>query len=116
MSARAFIAFLRCEATQAEERAIALRTVAANIESHASAEGKHTKSISTLLVASHNMRDPSGLTHLAMPQQMRLEKRQSASRGVIPIALNDSIQPILCTSRRITSASRTAIRKSQREK
>jgi hypothetical protein len=45
MSARAFIAFLRCEAKQAEDRARALRNLAANIDSQASFEGKLILSI-----------------------------------------------------------------------
>lgn len=40
MSAQAFIAFLRCEATQAEERGKALRATAAAIEANASGEGE----------------------------------------------------------------------------
>jgi len=39
-SAQAFIAFLRCEATQAEERAKSLRATAATIEANNSGEGK----------------------------------------------------------------------------
>lgn len=41
MSVRGFVAFLRCEATLAEERAKALRNVAANIENHAISDGKY---------------------------------------------------------------------------
>mmetsp|Transcript_21078 Transcript_21078/g.31243 ORF Transcript_21078/g.31243 Transcript_21078/m.31243 type:complete len:163 (+) Transcript_21078:150-638(+) len=44
MSARAFIAFLRCEATQAEERAKALRNVAANIENHTTSDVEASRS------------------------------------------------------------------------
>lgn len=115
MSARAFIAFLRCEATQAEERATALRTVAANIENHASAEGK---SILTLLPSSVHVRYSvaSPLSSSFLNQQWCRERLPSASRCVIPIGPNVNIPPIRCTSRRTTSALKTAIRMFQREK
>ncbi|KAI2496421.1 hypothetical protein MHU86_18100 [Fragilaria crotonensis] len=82
MSARAFIAFLRCEATQAEERANALRTVAANIESHASAEDGTRKA------SKRKQRDPNR------------PKRQHTAYTMYVTANYECIKTAIRTSRR----------------
>ena len=51
-AAQAFIAFLRCEATQAEERAKSLRATAATIEAN-SVEGEDWTNVCGCLFRSH---------------------------------------------------------------
>ena len=56
-AAQAFIAFLRCEATQAEERAKSLRATAATIEAN-SVEGKTINTVDIVSDCVHEFLPP----------------------------------------------------------
>lgn len=115
VATHAFIAFLRCEAQQAEERAKSLRATAATIEAN-SLEGKCRWSCTQQLRCLWGTSDSSHILCFYLPFRLSCQLPERNENATLGPAKARRTPPTRCLFTRITNSSKRIMRNCRREK